>query len=49
MHRNGKAHTDAAAGKPGVPVGTPHPDRLLPPLFDVGSVSVVSFVYIFSV
>ena len=31
-----RAHADAAAGKPGVPVGTPHPDRLLPPLFDVG-------------
>ena len=31
-----RAHADAAAGKPGVPVGTPHPDRLSPPLFDVG-------------
>ena len=31
-----RAHADAAAGKLGVPVGTPHPDRLLPPLFDVG-------------
>lgn len=31
-----RAHDDAAAGKPGVPVGTPHLDRLLPPLFDVG-------------
>ena len=31
-----RAHADAAAGKPGVQVGTPHPDRLLPPLFDVG-------------
>ena len=30
-----RGHTDAAAGKPGVPVGTPHPDRLLPPLFYV--------------
>ena len=28
-----RAHADAAAGKPGVPVGTPHPDCLLPPLF----------------
>ena len=33
---NEKAHADAAAGKPGVPVGTPHPDHLSPPLFDVG-------------
>ena len=31
-----RAHADAAAGRPGVPVGTPHPDRLLPPLFYVG-------------
>ena len=30
------AYTDAAAGKPRVQIGTPHPDRLLPPLFDVG-------------
>ena len=35
------AHADAAAGKPSVPVGTPHPDRLVPPLFDVDGVSVV--------
>ena len=31
-----RAHADVAAGKPRVPVGTPHPNRLLPPLFDVG-------------
>ena len=31
-----RAHADAAAGKLGVPVGKPHPDRLLPALFDVG-------------
>jgi len=31
-----RAYTDAAAGKPRVQIGTPHPDRLLPPLFDVG-------------
>ena len=29
-------HADAAAGKPGVPVGTSLLDRLLPPLLDVG-------------
>ena len=31
-----KAYADVAAGKPGFPVGTPHLDRSLPPLFDVG-------------
>ena len=31
-----RAHADAAAGKPGAPVGTPQPDRVLPLLFDVG-------------
>ena len=31
-----RAHADAAAGKPGVPVGTTYPQHLLPPLFDVG-------------
>ena len=36
MRRNEKAHADAAVGKPGVPVGTPHLDRSLPPLVDVG-------------
>ena len=30
-----RAHADAAAGKPGVPVGTPIPN-VCPPLFDVG-------------
>ena len=30
-----RAYTDAAADKPGVQIGTPHLDRLLPPLFDV--------------
>ena len=31
-YHNGRAYADVAAGKPGVPVGTPHPDRSLPPL-----------------
>ena len=31
-----RAHADAAASKPRLQVGTPNPDRLLPPLFDVG-------------
>ena len=31
-----RAHATAAAGKPGVQVGRPHSDCLLPPLFDVG-------------
>ena len=30
-----RAHADATAGKLGVPAGTPHPDRLVLPLFAV--------------
>ena len=36
-----RAYTDTAAGKSRVQIGTPHPDRSSPPLFDVGSVSAV--------
>ena len=36
-----RAYADVAAGKPGFPIGTPPLDHLLPPLFDVGRVSVV--------
>ena len=35
-HHSGRAYADVAAGKPSFPVGTPHLDRSLPPLFDVG-------------
>ena len=35
-HHSGRAFADVAAGKPSFPVGTPHLDHSLPPLFDVG-------------
>ena len=35
-HHNGRAYADVAADKPDFPVGTPHLDHSLPPLFDVG-------------